>query len=73
MAVERMSDPRVDGEQRAPFAARLIHRLSVPIILAWLILTVIVTVAIPSLEQVEKERSVSLSPRDAPSIKAMQR
>ncbi|ORJ55774.1 RND family transporter [Mycobacterium simiae] len=68
-----MSDPRVDGEQRAPFAARLIHRLSVPIILAWLILTVIVTVAIPSLEQVEKERSVSLSPRDAPSIKAMQR
>ena len=68
-----MSDPRVAGEQRTPFVARTIHRLSVPIILAWLALTVLVTVGVPSLEQVEKERSVSLSPKDAPSIKAMQR
>jgi RND superfamily putative drug exporter len=73
LARGRMSDPRVGGEQRTPFVARTIHRLSVPIILAWLALTVLVTVGVPSLEQVEKERSVSLSPKDAPSIKAMQR
>ncbi|WP_144207187.1 MMPL/RND family transporter [Mycobacterium tilburgii] len=68
-----MTGPRVDAEQRAPFAARLIRWLSTPIILGWLALTLIVTMGVPSLEQVEKERSVSLSPRDAPSIKAMQR
>ena len=68
-----MTDPRVDGERRTPFVARTIHRLSVLIILAWLALTVLVTVGVPSLEQVEKEHSVSLSPKDAPSIKAMQR
>jgi putative drug exporter of the RND superfamily len=68
-----VSDQRVDGERRTPFVARTIHRLSVPIILAWLALTVIVTMAVPSLEKVEQERSVSLSPKDAPSIQAMQR
>ena len=56
-----------------PFVARTIHRFSVPIILAWLAFTVIVSVGVPSLEQVEKERSVALTPNDAPSVKAMKR
>jgi putative drug exporter of the RND superfamily len=56
-----------------PFVARTIHRFSVPIILAWLAITVIVTIGIPSLEQVERTHSVSLSPSDAPSFKAMKR
>ncbi|MEZ0350950.1 RND family transporter [Mycobacterium sp. pR1184] len=68
-----MSDPRVAGERRTPFVARTIHALSVPIILAWLALTVIVTMAVPSLDKVEQQRAVSLSPKDAPSIQAMQR
>jgi putative drug exporter of the RND superfamily len=54
-----------------PFVARTIHRLAVPIILAWLAITVLVTVGVPSLERVEKEHSVSESPKDAPSFKAM--
>jgi len=55
------------------FVARMIHRFSVPIILAWLAITVIVSIGVPSLEQVEKEHSVSLNPDDAPSFKAMKR
>ena len=56
-----------------PFVARMIHRFSVPIILAWLAIAVIVSIGVPSLEQVEKERSVALNPTDAPSFKAANR
>ncbi len=57
----------------APLVARTIHRFSVPIILAWLALMVILSLGVPSLEQVEKEHSVSLNPTDAPSFKAATR
>jgi putative drug exporter of the RND superfamily len=56
-----------------PFVARTIHRLALPIILAWLAVTVIVTIGLPPLEQVEKEHSVSETAKDAPSFKAMDR
>jgi RND superfamily putative drug exporter len=56
-----------------PFAARTIHRFSVPIILAWLAIAVIVNIGVPSLEQVAKEHSISQSPEDAPSFKASKR
>src|SRR5882757_3210284 len=69
-----MSDEQMDNEHTTPpFVARTIHRFSVLIILAWLALTVIVSIGVPPLEQVEKERSVSTSPDDAPSLKAMKR
>ncbi|HEY9304292.1 MAG TPA: MMPL family transporter, partial [Mycobacterium sp.] len=55
------------------FVARTIRRLSVPIILAWLAITVLVSVGVPSLEQVERAHSVSQSPKDAPSVKALNR
>ncbi|HEY2499841.1 MAG TPA: RND family transporter [Mycobacterium sp.] len=58
---------------RVPFLARTIRRLSVFIILAWVALTLIVTLAIPSLERVGEEHSVPLSPQDAPSVLAMKR
>jgi putative drug exporter of the RND superfamily len=69
-----MSDHHA-GKQHAtpPFVARTIHRFSVPIILAWLAIAVILGITVPSLEQVEKEHSVSLTPEDAPSVKAMNR
>ncbi|OBJ57417.1 RND family transporter [Mycobacterium sp. 1423905.2] len=69
-----MSDKRMDRQQTTtPRIARTIHRLSVLIILAWLAITVIVTVAVPSLEQVEKKYAISLTPNDAPSVKAAKR
>jgi putative drug exporter of the RND superfamily len=58
---------------RGPLLARTIRRLSVFIILAWVALTLIVTLAIPSLEHVGEEHSVPLSPQDAPSVQAMKR
>ena len=61
-----MSDEHADNEHTAPpFIARTIHRFSVPIILAWLAITVIVSISVPSLEQVEKEHSFAESPRCA--------
>jgi RND superfamily putative drug exporter len=58
---------------RAPLVARTIHRFSVPIILAWLAIIVILTIGVPSLDIVEKEHSVSLNPTDAPAFKAANR
>ena len=67
---------------RPPFIARTIRRFSLFIILAWLALIVIANLAsvgwnwaaaIPSLEQVGEEHSVSLMPKDAPSVQAMTR
>ncbi|OBB98531.1 RND family transporter [Mycobacterium sp. 852002-40037_SCH5390672] len=63
----------MSDEPTPPLLARTIHRLSVPIILAWLAITVIVSIAVPPLEQVEKERQVSVNPKDAPAIQAMKR
>ena len=59
--------------ERPPFIARTIRKLSVLIILAWLALTLIVTLAVPSLERVGQEHSVQLSPKDAPSVQAIVR
>ena len=56
-----------------PFAARMIHRLSVPIILAWVAIAVILSIGVPSLEQVEAAHSLSLNVTDAPAVKAAAR
>ncbi|GFG50539.1 MMPL family RND transporter [Mycolicibacterium agri] len=64
------------------FVARTIHRFALLIILAWLVVIVVSTLlsvngnlaaAIPSLERVAEEHSVSLMPKDAPSVQAMTR
>jgi len=69
-----MSDADIGATHTTrPFVVRTIHRFSVPVILAWLAIAVIVAVAIPPLEKVQKEHSVTLSPDDAPSFKAMKR
>ena len=61
------------NDDARPFIARTIRRLSIPIILLWLALTVLVNIAPPPLEAVGREHSVSLSPPDAPSLQAMLR
>lgn len=69
-----MSNAHVDHDLTArPRIARWIHRYAALIILAWLGIAVLVTVAVPPLEVVEREHSISLSPLDAPSVKAMAR
>ena len=65
---------------RPPIMARTIRRFSLFIILAWLGLIVISNLAsvgwnwaaaIPSLERVGQQHSVSLMPKDAPSVQAL--
>jgi putative drug exporter of the RND superfamily len=70
-----MSDENMSNKHTTPpFIARTIHRFPVLIILAWLAISVILTIGAPPLEQViEKENSVSLNNNDMPSIKAMKR
>ena len=78
---EGLANGRMSTERpRPPFIARTIRRFSLLIILAWLVLILISTLAsvgwnwaaaIPSLERVGEEHSVSLMPKDAPSVQAM--
>ena len=69
-----MSSHRTSNEHtERPFVAGKVRKFSVLIILGWLAITAAVSFFVPSLEQVAKERAVSLSSKDAPSIKAMMR
>jgi RND superfamily putative drug exporter len=51
----------------------MVRLFSVPILLFWLALTVIVNVVVPQLEVVGQNHAVSLSPNDAPSMEATKR
>ncbi len=68
----RFAKPAPPHAER-PAIARLIHAFAVPIILFWIGVAVVLSLFVPSLEDVGQERSVSLSPRDAPSFEAMKR
>ena len=68
--VGRMS---TEAPSSPPFVARAIRRSSVFVILAWVALTLLVTFAVPSLEQVGRQHSVPLAPQDAPAVQAMKR
>jgi RND superfamily putative drug exporter len=69
-----MSRNRTSNEHtERPFVARTVRKFSVFIILFWLAITAVVNFCVPTLEQVAKEREVSLSTKDAPSINAMMR
>lgn len=59
-----------DRAARRPFVARTIRRFSILVILGWLAITVVTTVFVPPLEQVEREKSVPLVVSDAPSYQA---
>src|SRR5882757_6850234 len=52
---------------------RMIRLFSVPILLGWLALTVIVNVVVPQLETVGQRHAVSMAPNDAPSMQAIKR
>jgi putative drug exporter of the RND superfamily len=62
-----------NDRSQPPRMARTIRRFAPFVILAWVALTLVVTLAVPSLEQVGQKHSVSLSPKDAPAVQAMVR
>ncbi|KAA1250488.1 RND family transporter [Mycobacterium simiae] len=69
-----MSNYQISDENtRQPVIARVIRKLSVPIILAWLGLVLVLTIAVPPLEKVGQDHSVAPSPSEAPSLLAAKR
>ena len=68
-----ISDQPSTEQAKPPFVPRTIRRFAVPVILLWLLIVFLVSVAVPPLEQVAEQRQVSLSPKEAPSVIAMQR
>lgn len=54
-----------------PAIPRFVRLFSVPIVLGWLALIVVLNAAIPQLEVVGQENSVSMAPTEAPSLRAM--
>src|SRR6201999_3586744 len=73
--------PRVDtadaqstaAKPHRPFIPHFIRIFAIPIILGWVALTVIVNVAVPTLEVVGENHSAPMAPLDAPSMQAMMR
>ncbi|KPN46519.1 RND family transporter [Mycobacterium intracellulare] len=61
-----------DGNPRPRFM-RGVRMFAVPIILAWLLLTVAVNVFVPPIESVARNHAVTASPKDAPSEIAARR
>jgi putative drug exporter of the RND superfamily len=67
-----VSAPTIDpatpaAAPRKTGVARWIRRLAVPIIVGWVALIVALTLSVPQLETVGQMRSVSMSPKEAPS------
>jgi RND superfamily putative drug exporter len=68
------TDPVISAEQpRRSGIAKWIRRLAVPIILGWIALIAVLNLSVPQLEVVGEMRSVSMSPKEAPSVAAMMR
>ena len=56
-----------------PRFMRFVRRFAVPIIVAWLVVTVAVNVLVPPIESVAKQHAVTMSPQDAPAMIAAKR
>jgi RND superfamily putative drug exporter len=56
-----------------PYLPHAIRIFAVPIILAWVFVTILVNVIVPPLEVVGEAHSAPMTPLDAPSMKAMMR
>ena len=69
----RRRDVAASTQPARPLIARGIRRLAPVIILAWTALILVLNLAIPSLEQVGRERGLTASSQDAPAMQAMTR
>jgi RND superfamily putative drug exporter len=56
-----------------PYIPHAIRIFSVPIIIGWVVVTVLLNVLVPTLEVVGEMHSAPMTPLDAPSMKAMMR
>ncbi|CDO89688.1 hypothetical protein AWC29_22960 [Mycobacterium triplex] len=68
------SPTRADAQRsHRPVVPHMIRLFAVPILLAWVVVTVLVNVMVPKLEVVGEAHSAPLAPDDAPSMDAMMR
>jgi RND superfamily putative drug exporter len=69
-----VTEPIAEPEPlRRDFLAKWIRRLALPIIIGWIVLIGVMNTSVPQLEVVGQMRAVSMSPKEAPSVIAMQR
>ena len=61
-----------DTEARPKFM-RFVRGFAVPILVAWLLLTVALNVLVPPIESVARKHAVTMSPQDAPAMIAAKR
>ena len=61
-----------DNDARPRFM-RFVRRFAVPILVAWLLLTVVLNVLVPPIESVARNHAVTMSPQDAPAMIAAKR
>ncbi|MGE5695282.1 MAG: RND family transporter [Candidatus Sericytochromatia bacterium] len=61
-----------DTDARPGFM-RFVRKFAVPIIVAWLLLTVALNVLVPPIESVARNHAVTMSPQDAPAMIAAKR
>ncbi len=54
--------------QERPALMRCVRQFAVPIVLAWLLLTVAVNLLVPPIESVARDHAVTMSPHDAPAM-----
>ena len=67
------TDNQAVGLPHMPWFARSVHKFAPLIILAWVGLVVCLSMFVPTLDKVGKEHTVSMSPKEAASMQAMQR
>ena len=67
-----MNTHSADDEARPKFM-RFVRRFAVPILIAWLLLTVALNVLVPPIESVARNHAVTMSPQDAPAMIAAKR
>ena len=63
----------VKDDDTRPLFMRMVRTFAVPIILAWLLLTIAVNVLVPWIEFVARSHAVTMSPQDAPAMIAAKR
>jgi putative drug exporter of the RND superfamily len=68
-----MTDNRAAGLPHMPIFARSVHKFALLIVLGWVGLVVALSVFVPPLDIVGKAHTVSMSPKEAASMQAMQR
>jgi RND superfamily putative drug exporter len=68
-----MTDNQAAGLPHMPLFARSVHKFALLIVLGWIGLVVVLSVFVPSLDIVGKAHTVSMSPKEAASMQAMQR